>query len=280
MTDTLPAPATATAAPHPRLSLNQATIKYADLATALAVTADAGVQSIGLWREPVAEVGLDTAVRLVADSGLRVSSLCRGGFFTGTRPEREATEDNRRAVDEAATLGSPILVLVCGPAIAGDIATAEADIRRGIERLLPAAHDAGVTCAIEPFHPMFLAERSAIVTLEQANRILDEFADPALAIALDTYHVWWDPALPAGLQRATGRIAAVHIADWLVPTPSLLTGRGLPGDGVIPLAKMLTDITATGFTGPMEVEVLNPQVWQRPIAEVAHEVRTRMAHLA
>ena len=263
-----------------QLSLNQATAETSSTADFLSACRGAGIGQVSLWRHKYLDQDpIKTAAR-VREEGLRVSSLCRGGFFTGTRPEREATEDNRRAVDEAATLGSPILVLVCGPAIAGDIATAEADIRRGIERLLPAAHDAGVTCAIEPFHPMFLAERSAIVTLEQANRILDEFADPALAIALDTYHVWWDPALPAGLQRATGRIAAVHIADWLVPTPSLLTGRGLPGDGVIPLAKMLTDITATGFTGPMEVEVLNPQVWQRPIAEVAHEVRTRMAHLA
>jgi sugar phosphate isomerase/epimerase len=135
----------------------------------------------------------------------------------------------------------------------------------------------GQLALVEPFHPMFLAERSAIVTLAQANRPADEFADPSVAIAVDTYHVWWDPALGAELERAAGRIAAVHVADWLVPTPSVLTGRGLPGDGVIPLGDLLGRIELTGFAGPVEVEVLNPQVWARPVGEVAHDVRDRMA---
>lgn len=262
-----------------QLSINQATAETSGTDDLVAACRAAGIDQVSLWRHKYLDQDPERTIATVRTQGLRVSSLCRGGFFTGTRSEQEAYEDNLRAIEEAVILESPILVLVCGPAIGGDIAAAESAIRHGIERILPAAKDAGVTLAVEPFHPMFLAERCAIVTLAQAHRLLDDFADPALALAVDTYHVWWDPALQAGLDRAAGRIASVHVADWLVPTPSMLAGRGLPGDGVIPLGDLLTRIEATGFTGPVEVEVLNPDVWARPVAEVAADVRDRMARL-
>lgn len=262
-----------------QLSMNQATAETTATPDLLTACRRAGIDQVSLWRHKYLDQDPGETAAAVRAEGLRVSSLCRGGFFTGTRPAAEAEADNQRAIEEAVALGSPILVLVCGPALGGDIAAAEADIRRGIERMLPAAQSAGVTLAIEPFHPMFLAERSAIVTLAQANRLVAEFADPRVALAVDTYHVWWDPALDDGLRDAAGHIAAVHVADWLVPTESLLAGRGLPGDGVIPLRDLLRRIEATGFTGPVEVEVLNPQVWERPVTEVAADVRDRMAAL-
>ncbi len=261
------------------LSLNQATAETTGTAEVLAACRDAGIGQVSLWRHQY--VGGDAAAtrRAVDSHGLRVSSLCRGGFFTGTRSEREAAEDNRRAVDESAVLGAPILVLVCGPVLAAGLAVAEAAIERGIERLLPYAHDAGVTLAVEPFHPMLAAERSAIVTLAQADRLVSRLGDPAVRIALDTYHVWWDPELAASVAAAGDRIAAVHVADWLVPTPDLLAGRGLPGDGVIDLAGLLALVRHTGFAGPVEVEVLNPRVWARPVRDLLPDVVRRMRAL-
>lgn len=266
------------------LSLNQATAETTRTAELLAGCADTGIGQVSLWRHQYVGGDVLATRRAVDAAGLRVSSLCRGGFFTGTRSEREAAEDNRRAVAEAAELGAPILVLVCGPVLggpgAGGLAAAEAAIERGIERLLPAAHDAGVTLAVEPFHPMLAAERSAIVTLAQADRLVSRIGDPAVAIALDTYHVWWDPELAASIAAAAGRIAAVHVADWLVPTTDLLAGRGLPGDGVIDLAGLLGLVRDTGFAGPVEVEVLNPAVWARPVAELLPEIVRRMRDLS
>ena len=261
------------------LSLNLATAETTPTADVLAACRDAGIGQVSLWRHRYVDGDPARTRRAAEDCGLTVSSLCRGGFFTGTRPEAEAAEDNRRAVAEAAELGAPVLVLVCGPVLGAGFAAAEAAIERGIERLLPAAHDAGVTLAVEPFHPMLAAERSAIVTLAQADRLVRRLGDPAVRIALDTYHVWWDPELVASVAAAGDRIAAVHVADWLVPTTDLLAGRGLPGDGVIDLAGLLGLVRATGFAGPVEVEVLNPSVWARPVGELLPDIVRRMQAL-
>ncbi len=266
--------------PFEQLSLNQATTETTPTVRTLAACASAGVGAVSLWRHKYIEGDASVTARAVRDAGLEVSSLCRGGFFTGTRSEAAAGADNLRAIEEAVQLAAPVLVLVCGPALNGDIAAAEATIRTGIEGMLVEAAAAGVTLAIEPFHPMFLAERSAIVTLAQANRLLEEIAHPSLRIAVDTYHVWWDPDLMTELDRAAGRVAAVHVGDWLVPTPELLAGRGLPGDGVIPLGSLVAEIhTRTGFDGPLEVEVLNRDVWARPAEELVIDVKERMTEI-
>lgn len=261
-----------------QLSLNQATTETASTVDVLEACRLEDISQVGLWRHKYVEGSVAATRAALNDHDVSVSSICRGGFFTGTRSERDAEADNRRAIDEAALLGAPVVVLVCGPLV-DDIAASEAAIVRGIERLVGPARDAGVTLAIEPFHPMFLAERSAIVTLAQANRLVALFDDPTVGIALDTYHVWWDPALPAELAKAAGHLAAVHVADWLVPTTSLLQGRGLPGDGVIALGPLLSLVTQTGFDGPVEVEVLNAEVWSRPVRAVVADVRARMAGL-
>lgn len=275
MTDTLPAPAATTTIPHPRLSLNQATIKYADLATALRLTADAGVTSIGLWREPVAEVGLETAVRLVADSGLRVSSLCRGGFITVQEgpARRTAIDDNRRAIAETAALGAPTLVLVAGglPAGSRDLIGARERVRDAIGELAGEARAAGVTLAIEPLHPMYASDRAVISTLGQALDIAEQFGADAVGVVVDTFHVWWDPALAAQISRAGagGYIASYQVCDWATPLPpDVLLARHYPGDGVIDFAAVSALVQTAGYTGDVEVEIFNQAIWDTPAADV------------
>lgn len=273
---------------HPRLSLNQATIKYASLEEALDVAQGAGYRSIGLWREPVAEVGLDRAVELVRASGLRVSSLCRGGFFTAEpgAAQQEALEDNRRAIDETAALAEagadgsrPVLVLVAGgmPNGSKDLAGARARVTEVIGDLAPYAEAAGVTLAVEPLHPIFAADRAVVSTLGQAVDIAVA-AGPSVGVVVDTYHVWWDPDVLAQIARAgaAGRIASYQVCDWLVPVPAdNLLGRGLMGDGMIDFAPLTRAVVAAGYAGDIEVEIFNQQLWDAPFPDVAAQVLAR-----
>jgi len=277
---------------HPLLSLNQATIKFASLEQALDEAVRAGYRSIGLWREPVAEVGLARAAELVKASGLRVSSLCRGGFFTAEpgAARREALADNRRAIDETAALteaaadGSrPVLVLVAGgmPTGSKDLVGARERVVEVIGELAPYARSAGVTLAVEPLHPIFAADRAVVSTLGQALDIA-EAAGPHVGVVVDTYHVWWDPQVPAQIARAGagGRIASYQVCDWLVPVPAdNLLGRGLMGDGTIDFGPLTRAVVAAGYTGDIEVEIFNQQIWDAPFAEVATSVAARFDEL-
>jgi sugar phosphate isomerase/epimerase len=268
---------------HPKLSLNQATIKYADLERAIAVTAGAGIGSIGLWREPVAEVGLARAAELVADSGLRVSSLCRGGFFTAFAGEtrRASLDDNRAAIEETATLaaaGAPgsaaVLVLVAGglPAGSRDLAGARERVRDAIAELEPAARASGVTLAIEPLHPMYVADRAVVSTLEQAIDIAEQFPAESVGVVVDTFHVWWDPAVLAQIARAGagGRIASYQVCDWLTPLPAdVLLARGMMGDGHIDFGPLTRAVASAGYRGDVEVEIFNQAVWDADPGEIA-----------
>lgn len=262
-----------------RLSVNQATAQTTKPEAFLDACADAGIRAVAPWRHQYVGGDARTMRRALDERGLRASSLCRGGFFTGTRPVDEAARDNRAAVDEAAELEAPVLVLVCGPVTADGPQAAVDTIRRGVEDLLPYADQLEVTLAVEPFHPMLAAERSAIVTLDQATDIVDGFDHPRLGVAVDTYHVWWDPDVLSAIHRARHRTVAVHVADWLVPTENLLTSRGLPGDGIIDLGQLLRTLRDCGYGGDVEVEVMNPQVWATPIDELVVDVRDRMADL-
>lgn len=278
----------------PRLSLNQATIRHADLADALRVTADAGVESIGLWREPVAEVGLETATRMVADSGLRVSTLCRGGFFTAIDgPERRRSlDDNRRAIDETAALaaaGAPgsraVLVLVAGglPADSVDLRGARGRVADAIAELEPDARASGVTLAIEPLHPMYAADRAVVSTLGQALDLAAPFAPEAVGVAVDAFHVWWDPeVLPQIAQAgAEGRIATYQVCDFVTPLPAdVLLGRGMMGDGHIDFRSLTDAVVAAGYEGDIEVEIFNAAIWEADPAEVvARTVRAFADHI-
>ncbi|CAM3508261.1 sugar phosphate isomerase/epimerase family protein [Nocardioides zeicaulis] len=268
-----------TPAADARLSINQATAQTTAAETFLEACAAGGVRAVAPWRHQYVGGQARTMRRALDQHGLRASSLCRGGFFTGTRPADEAARDNRAAVEEAAELGAPILVLVCGPVTPAGPAVAVDAIRRGIEELLPHAVEHDVTLAVEPFHPMLAAERSAIVTLDQAISLVDAFDHPRLGVAVDTYHVWWDPDILNAIDRSRHRTVAVHVADWLVPTTDLLAGRGLPGDGIVDLSQLLRTLEETGYDGDVEVEVMNPIVWSTPVDEVVADVRTRMRTL-
>ena len=279
---------------HPRLSLNQATIKYADLATALRVTAAAGIPSIGLWREPVAEVGLAAAQRLVATSGLRVSSLCRGGFFTAADPDlrRAALAENRRAIAETATLAAagatgsvPVLVLVAGGLPDGDrdLPGARERARDAVGALVDDAVAAGVTLAIEPMHPIYAADRGVISTLGQALDVAEQFPAAAVGVVVDTFHVWWDPQLAEQLKRAGagGRIASYQVCDWITPLPAdTLLARGMMGDGHIDFAAITAAVSDAGYTGDIEVEIFNQGIWDAdPAAVAARTARCFAAHV-
>ena len=266
------------AAPLERLSLNQITVDQWTLPEVVEGCARAGIGTIAPWREPVAQVGLETAARLIADAGLRVSSLCRGGFFPAAseRGRRQADDDNRRAVDEAAALGTDVLVLVCGPPVGRDLARAREEIAAGIERLAPYAAEHGVRLGIEPLHPMMIGERSAVVTLGEALDIALRF-DAGVGVVVDVYHVWWDPTLERELERAAARIVGFHVSDWLVPTPDLLQGRGMMGDGIIELRRLRGLVERAGYDGPIEVEVINRDLWRLPGDELVGLVRERFA---
>ncbi|HET9222159.1 MAG TPA: sugar phosphate isomerase/epimerase family protein [Roseiflexaceae bacterium] len=265
-----------------RLSLNQATTQRWSLREAVEGCARAGIPAIGIWRDKLAELGLEQAVRLVRDAGLRVSSVCRGGMFpAATAAERRVRiEDNRRAVDEAAALGADALVLVCGPAPGKDIAAAREMVREGIAALLPYAEERGVRLGIEPLHPIFAGDRSVIVTLAEANALVEAFGSPELGIVADVYHIWWDPDLYAQIERAAGRFVGFHVNDWIVPLPDPLLGRGMIGDGLIELRRIRAAVDAAGYAGPIEVEIFNRAIWDAPGDQVLAQICKRyLAHV-
>ncbi|MFJ6001379.1 sugar phosphate isomerase/epimerase family protein [Arthrobacter sp. NPDC092385] len=285
-------------APHPRLSINQATVKYAPLAEALRVTADAGITSIGLWRDSVQAASLPAAARLLADSGLRFSSLCRGGFFTVPEghARRAAMDDNRKAIEEAAQLAAsgapgsaPVLVMVAGglPQGSKDVAGARDMVQDALAELVPEAQAAGVTLALEPLHPMYASDRAVISTLKQALDLAAPFSPATVGVVVDTFHVWWDPELSAQIARAgaEGRIASYQVCDWATPLAAdVLLSRHYPGDGVIDFARITAEVEAAGYAGDVEVEIFNQEIWDTaPATAVARTVEgfeaTVAAHL-
>ncbi|OEJ51660.1 sugar phosphate isomerase/epimerase family protein [Streptomyces agglomeratus] len=262
-----------------RLSLNQETIRQWSLPELAEGCLKAGVTGVGLWRAPVQEYGVERAARLMRDAGLAVTSLCRGGFLTGAGAERAAAlADNRRAVDEAATLGTGTLVLVSGglPPGSRDLYAARERIADALAELAPYAAERGVRLAVEPLHPMFASDRCVVSTLGQALDIAERFPAERVGVVVDTYHLWWDDRVAAGIARAGNRIAAFQLADWITPLPAgVLLGRGQLGDGVVDFRRFRELVDATGYTGPIEVEIFNEGLWARDGAEVLAEVADR-----
>jgi sugar phosphate isomerase/epimerase len=249
------------------LSINLATVRAQwDMRQAVEACLRHGITAIAPWRDQVAAIGLEAAAKLVRENGLRVTGLCRGGFFPGATAEERARaiDDNRRAVDEAAELGADCLVMVVGglPAGSKDIVAAREMVRDGLAAMLPHARAAGVPLAIEPLHPMYAADRACVNTLGQALDLADELG-PGTGAAIDVYHVWWDPELEGQLMRAgaAGQILAHHICDWLVPTRDPLNDRGMMGDGVVDLKRVRGWFEAAGFHGPQEVEIFSAENW-------------------
>ena len=257
------------------LSINLATIReQCGFAEAVDICLKHGITRIAPWRDQVAKAGLDEAVRIVQSNGLKLTGLCRGGFFPAANDGdwQKNLDDNRRAIDEAAALGADCLVLVVGGLAGGsrDIVAARQMVSDGIAAVLPHAKASGVPLAIEPLHPMYAADRSCVNTLRQALDMCEQLGTD-VGVAIDVYHVWWDPELAEQIARAgrMKRIFAHHICDWLVPTKDMLTDRGMMGDGVIDLKSIRRMIEKAGFFGAQEVEIFSADNWwKRPAEEV------------
>ncbi|MFD9599471.1 sugar phosphate isomerase/epimerase [Streptomyces sp. NBC_01224] len=270
-----------------RLSINQETIKQWSLPELAEGCVKAGVDKVGLWRAPVQEYGIERTARLLADSGLSVTSLCRGGFFTAIDPAERARalDDNRAALDEAAALSTDTLVLVSGglPVGSKDLHGARERIADALGELAPYAAERGVRLAIEPLHPMFASDRCVVSTLSQALDIAERFPAEQVGVVVDTYHIWWDEQAAAQIARAGagGRIHSFQLADWITPLPAgVLVGRGQLGDGAVDFRAFRSLVEATGFDGPIEVEIFNEDLWARDGAEVLAEVASRYAEHA
>ena len=260
-----------------RLSLNTATVRGRGLLEAVDACARAGVPWIAPWREQLEALPAARAGRAIADAGLRVSSLCRGGFFpAAAAAERRARiDDNLRAIDEAAALGTDVLVLVCGGLPDRDLQGARQMVAEGIAAIEPHARARAVRLGIEPLHPMFAADRSVVTTLGEAHALAARLDSPAVGLIVDAYHVWWDPRLREDLAEASRRILGFHVSDWIVPLPDVLAGRGMMGDGVIDLRGLRERVDAAGYRGPIEVEIFNQALWARPLNEALATVVAR-----
>ena len=273
---------------HRWLSINTATVRKSrgqdqPLTDIIESCARLGIRAVSPWRDQVAASGLKVVSDLVKTHGLQLSGYCRGGMFPATDAAgvKAAHDDNRRAVDEACELNAACLVLVVGAlpgALAGqaahkDIALSRQQVQDGIGELLAYAQSSGMPLAIEPLHPMYAADRACVNTLEHALDLcdlLDPAGSGALGVAVDVYHVWWDPKLEAQIQRAgKRRLLAFHVCDWLTPTTDLLNDRGMMGDGVIDIPRIRGWVEAQGFEGFSEVEIFSTgNWWQRDRDEV------------
>jgi len=254
--------------PTDELSLNLATVrKQWSMREAVEAAARHGFAGVAPWREMVAEIGTAQAGRLFRDTGLRVTGYCRGGLFPAADASgrRAAIDDNKRAIDEAAAIGAECIVVIGGGLAPGsrDLAGARQMFADGIAAVLPHARAAKVPLALEPMHPMYAADRGCISTLAEMTDLCDRLGE-GLGIAVDTYHVWWDPNLAGEIARAGARIISHHICDWLVPTRHMLTDRGMMGDGVIDFPAIRRMIEAAGYRGIQEVEIFSEHWWSRP----------------
>lgn len=263
-----------------RLSLNQKTTNGWTLPEAVAGCADAGIESIGVWRESLAELGQERAAKLVRDAGLRVSSLCRGGFLTGAGDDsrRQAITENTQAIREAAALEAACLVMVVGglPAGSRDLGGARARVADALEELVPIAERHGVRLALEPMHPIFTADRGVLATLAEALDLAAPYPPDVVGVVVDTFHVWWDPDLERQISRAAGRIASFQVCDWITPLPAdSLLSRGMMGDGHIDFRKIHQMVAAAGYDGDIEVEIFNADIWAAAPATVVARMKDR-----
>ena len=264
--------------PRPRpecLSINTATVKEQfDFRQVAEACVRNGIPAFAPWRDQIARIGLDEATRIVRDTGLGVTGIIRGGMFPAADKAARlaAIDDNKRAIDEAAALGADCLVLIAGglPKGSKDMPAARHMVAEGMAAILAHARASKVPLALEPLHPMYAADRACVTTLEEALDVCDLLGE-GVGVAIDTYHVWWDPKLAQQIARAGAgkRILAHHICDWLVPMRDMLLDRGMMGDGVIDFRGIRRMIEAAGYHGPQEVEIFSSQNWwQRPGDEV------------
>lgn len=265
-----------------RLAIHTMTNKPWTLAECIAGYGDAGVPGITVWRNVIEPLGIEGARKLLQSSGLDVVALVRGGFFpaVAAADRQKALDDNRTCIDEAAAIGADMVVLVCGAVPGMPLGEARKQIQEGIAALLPHAEANKIKLAIEPLHPMYAADRSAINTMGQARAICEALQHPLVGIAVDVYHVWWDPDLEDEIRKAGEQetLFAFHICDWRVDTRALLTDRGLMGDGCIHIPRIRGWVEEAGFTGYNEVEVFSTEKWCTCQRQYVEEIKT--AYLA
>ncbi len=264
------------------LSINLATVRQQwNLKEAVEACARHGITAVDPWRDQVAACGLEEAARIIKANGMRVSGYCRGGMFPAADAagRQAAIDDNKRAIDEAAAVGAQCLVLVVGglPPGSRDLAGARQMVSDGLAAILEHARASKMPLAIEPLHPMYAADRACVNTLSQALDLCDQLGE-GVGVAIDTYHVWWDPDLAKQIARAgaANRILGYHICDWLVPTRDILLDRGMMGDGVIDFRTVGLMIETAGYRGLVEVEIFSAENWwKRPGDEVLRTVIER-----
>lgn len=254
-----------------RLSLNTATVREQwSLRECVDGCLRHGIGGISPWRDKLHEAGVEEGAKMIRDSGLGVSGLCRGGWYTAEGALTDAVlDDNKRAVDEAVAIGAACLVMVVGglPAGSRDIQGARSIVTEGLSKTLDYARTVGMKIAIEPLHPMYAGDRACVNTLRQTLDICDQLGD-GIGAAVDVYHVWWDPEILDQIARAgKDRLMAFHLCDWLVPTEDLLTDRGMMGDGVINIPQLRAAVEAQGFDGLNEVEIFSAENWWKQDAD-------------
>ncbi|MFC9356722.1 sugar phosphate isomerase/epimerase family protein [Rhodococcus sp. NPDC057014] len=245
-----------------RCSLNSVTVKGSGFTEVADLAEKWEFGGVGLWRDVLGDLDLTAAATRLRQSGLRVSSICRGGMFpqpTATL-RRKTMDDNRLAVDQAHALNAECLYLVCGPAY-GDLAGARRQVADGIAELEPYARAAGVRLAVEPMHPMMASSRSVITSLQEANDLVQSIDSDLVGIGIDSYHVWWDAALPDQIARAGDKLFSVQLADWVTPIRGELSSRGMPGEGCIDMTGFVAECERAGYRGLVEVEVLSDRWW-------------------
>ncbi|OGO56009.1 MAG: hypothetical protein A2V85_04360 [Chloroflexi bacterium RBG_16_72_14] len=251
-------------------SLNTITVPSLSLQQIVDQALRRGIPAIAPWRDIVQAAGVEEAGRIVRASGLRVSSLVRGGLFTATDEagRRTAIEDNLRALEEAHALGTDCLILVCGGLIGKDLVGSRAMVRDGIEAILPHAAAAGIRLGIEPLHPMMVTDRSVIATLGEANDLAERINSPFVGVIVDVYHVWWDAYLWEEISRAGTRVLGHHVSDWVTPIMGQLSSRGMMGDGCIDLPAIAAAVRSAGYGGSVEIEILSDHWWAQPADHV------------
>jgi sugar phosphate isomerase/epimerase len=259
-----------------RLCIHTITTKPWKIEEAAKNFSASGVSAITVWRDTLEGRKIRQTGQMLKDAGLEVVSLCRGGFFPNIEKGKRALAiaDNRKAIDEAAELGAPTVVLVCGAEPRQSLYDSRKQIQEGIESLLPHAAQAGVKLAIEPLHPMYADTRSAINTLGQANDMAEALDSPWVGIAVDVYHLWWDPALEQEIKRCGqhGNLLAFHVCDWNVPTVDVLNDRGLMGEGCIPVPTIRKWVEEAGFDGFNEVEIFSHKFWKEDQSEFLKKI--------
>jgi sugar phosphate isomerase/epimerase len=237
--------------------------------------AKAGVPGITVWRKHSDPVGAAATGKLCKAAGLDVVSLCRGGFFPAETEQgrQDALDDNRRAIDEAASMGAPLVVLVCGAVPGMPLPEGRKQIVDGIAAVLDHAEAAGVKLSIEPLHPMYADDRSAVNTLKQANDMVDQLRSEWVGVTVDVYHLWWDPDLEQEIARAGKSVLSFHVCDWRTPTRALLTDRGLMGEGCINIRQIRQWVERTGFDGYVEVEIFSDEYWSMDQTEYVEKIK-------